>query len=139
MIKLIYGAKGTGKTKRIIDDANGSDAKVTGFVVYLSDTSRYRREIKNTIRFIDTTDWQIKGEDMLVGFLGGLIAGNFDIQEIYMDGAVRMIGTTLAEMESFMKRLDAISREHNIDFVLTISSDLVNMPKFFLPYIDNAR
>lgn len=36
MIELIYGAKGTGKTTRIIDKANACVAKAKGNVVFIT-------------------------------------------------------------------------------------------------------
>ena len=40
MIHLIYGAKGSGKTKRIIDMANASIDTTTGDIVFITDTNR---------------------------------------------------------------------------------------------------
>ena len=54
MIKIIYGAKGSGKTKRILDSAEVALRTTKGDVVFLAATSRYRMEIKPQIRFIDT-------------------------------------------------------------------------------------
>ena len=56
MIQIIYGSKGTGKTKRIIDQANSSIAKELGDIVFISDTSRYIREIKYQIRFTNSKE-----------------------------------------------------------------------------------
>ena len=78
MIELIYGSKGTGKTKRIIDMARQSLEKSDGFVVFLADTNRYVREIKYAIRFLNTKEIFIKGEENLVGFIKGLINSNYD-------------------------------------------------------------
>ena len=39
MIHLIYGAKGSGKTKRIIDMANASIDTTTGDIVFITDTN----------------------------------------------------------------------------------------------------
>ena len=53
MIHLIYGAKGSGKTKRIIDMANASIDTTTGDIVFITDTNRYMYDIKYQIRFIN--------------------------------------------------------------------------------------
>ena len=39
MIKIIYGPKGTGKTKAIIECANGAVEKAKGHVIFITDTN----------------------------------------------------------------------------------------------------
>lgn len=136
MIKIIYGAKGTGKTKMIIDSANECGAGSAGDVVFLSDTSRYVRDIKYVIRFVNTVDNEINSADALLGFIKGLIAGNYDIKNMFIDGATRMINIPIDEMGAFMEELDKIAKKFDVNFTLTVSRDLAEMPKFFLEYID---
>ena len=40
MIKVIYGAKGTGKTKMMIDAANAAIADAKGHMIFITDTNR---------------------------------------------------------------------------------------------------
>ena len=40
MIKVIYGAKGTGKTKQMIDAANAAVATAKGHLIFITDTKR---------------------------------------------------------------------------------------------------
>lgn len=135
MINIIYGSKGTGKTKRIIDRANEALETTSGHIVFLADTKRYIREIKYKIRFLDTVDYEIKGEDMLIGFLKGLIAGNYDNKQVFIDRAVKMLGTDIPGMESFMARLDKIASKNEVEFILTVSCDKEELPEFFKKYI----
>ncbi len=137
MIKIIYGSKGSGKTKKIIDQANERGINSLGDVVYLADTSRYVREIKYVIRFIDTTENNIKSVEGLLGFIKGLIAGNYDIKDMFIDGAVRMINSTIEEMAPFMEELKKIAKTSDVNFTLTISRDLDELPDFFKEYLDN--
>lgn len=135
MIKIIYGSKGTGKTKMIIDSANECAEQSEGDVVFLSDTSRYVRDIKYVIRFVNTVDNEINSADALLGFVKGLIAGNYDIKNMFIDGATRMINVPIDEMGAFMEELDKIAKKSDVNFTLTVSRDLAEMPKFFLEYI----
>lgn len=137
MIRIIFGSKGTGKTKQIIDRANLALDNTHGFVVFLADTNRYVREIKYAIRFINTKEVQIKGEESLVGFLKGLISGNYDIKEIFIDGAARMLELDIPQMGSFIERLDEIAKEFQTEFILTVSCDKESLPEFFNKYIEN--
>ena len=53
MNKIIYGAKGTGKTKKIIDTANLDAQNSHGDVVFLADTNRYMYDLKYKVRFVN--------------------------------------------------------------------------------------
>lgn len=136
MIEIIYGSKGTGKTKKIIDMANQSLEKSDGFIVFLADTNRYVREIKFAIRFLNTKEVEIKGEKSLIGFIKGLISANYDIKDIFIDGAARMADMDIPEMGSFMQKMDEIAEKYDIRFVLTVSCDKEDLPDFFAKYID---
>lgn len=136
MIKIIYGSKGTGKTKKIIEMVNTDVKTSNGCSVFLADTNRYRSEINYAIKFLNTKELKILGEDNLISFLKGLLSGNFDINEVFIDGAARMINEEIQGMRLFMEKLEDIAIKNNIKFVLTISCDKENLPEFFEKYID---
>ena len=56
MIKIIYGPKGTGKTKIIIDEANSKVESAKGHMIFVTNTKRYMYDLHRDIRFIDTSD-----------------------------------------------------------------------------------
>jgi KaiC/GvpD/RAD55 family RecA-like ATPase len=136
MITIIYGAKGTGKTKKIIDIANENVHTQKGDFVFLSSTSRYRMEISSKIRFVDVMDIGITTKDGLLGFIKGLVNGNYDIETIYIDGVYKMMRTQIGseEMAEFMMALDTLSN-HGIKFILTISCNKEELPEFLAKYI----
>lgn len=136
MIQIIYGSKGSGKTKKIIDQANSSIAKELGDIVFISDTSRYIREIKYQIRFTNSKESNIKSEDGLIGFIQGMIEANYDIRLFFIDGIARMIGKEINDMASFFERLKAISQKTEATFVLTISADYDDLPDFLKEIAD---
>ena len=86
MIKLIYGPKGTGKTKKLIDSANAEAQTAKGLSVFITNTKRYMYDLNRAVRFIDVNDWDIAGEDALCGFVKGVAACNGDNEHIYIDG-----------------------------------------------------
>ena len=136
MIKIIYGAKGSGKTKRILDSAEVALRTTKGDVVFLAATSRYRMEIKPQIRFIDTVSAGIGTKDALIGFLKGLLCGNYDIEYIFIDGFYKMMGVDLAapSVAEFFLALEQLS--DNVNFVLTVSCDKEEMPAVIAKYVD---
>ena len=52
-MQIIYGPKGTGKTKAIIDKANLALDEAKGNVLFLTDTKRYTINLNHNIKFID--------------------------------------------------------------------------------------
>lgn len=139
MIRIIYGSKGTGKTKTIINEANSSLSKEVGDIVFITDTSRYTREIKYQIRFTNTKESHINTEDGLIGFIQGMLEANYDIRLIYIDGAARMIGKNIEDMGSFYERLTAIARKTEATFVLTVSADYDELPSFVKDIVDGQN
>ena len=109
MIKLVYGSKGTGKTKQLIDAANMNVQNAKGVSVFITDTKRYMYDLNRNIRFVDVKDWNITGEDALCGFVKGIAAGNSDYEYIYIDGIVRIAGKELKELAGIFYMLDKVS------------------------------
>lgn len=142
MIKLITGAKGTGKTKIIIDMANDNVETAKGDIVFLTDTDRYMYSIRYQVRVINVGCLK-KGdnpatEEAFIGFIKGVLAGNHDIETLYIDGAHRILNKKVVEMEDFYTDLYAIAKDTDTRFVLTVSENEENFPEFLKKYKDNA-
>ncbi|MCL2631205.1 MAG: hypothetical protein FWD49_06795 [Firmicutes bacterium] len=135
MIQIIYGSKGTGKTKIIIDRANAGITEHLGDIVFITDTSRYVHQLKYQIRFTNTKDSNIYSEDGLIGFIQGMTEANYDIRFMYIDGAARMVSKDINDMEAFYKRLEQIATKTEVTFILTVSCDFEFLPAFIKKYI----
>lgn len=134
MIKLIYGPKGTGKTKQLIDAANLNAQSAKGLSVFITDTKRYMYDLKRNIRFVDVKDWTITGEDALCGFVKGIAAGNSDYEYIYIDGIARISGKELKDLASIFFMLDKVSSENGMTVTITCSAAKEELPDFVAKY-----
>ena len=132
MIRLIYGSKGSGKTSMIVDETNQMAANSDGEVVFLTDTDKYTYKINYNVRLVNVTKYDIGSATELSGFVRGIIAGNADITHIYIDGVHRMTNIGFDEMQGLFAELDKISSAHEVQLVLTISSD--TLPDFMSAY-----
>lgn len=68
----------------------------------------------------------------LVGFLYGMVAGNHDIDTIFIDGVLKQADITLDNLPDFMQQLAKISKDNNIEFYISVSAE-----KEKIPGIDN--
>ena len=60
MINIIFGDKGTGKTKKITGMANEAAASGYGDVVFIDSNNRYTLALDRKIRYIDVNDYELK-------------------------------------------------------------------------------
>lgn len=121
MIQLIYGRKGTGKTKRIIDMANKSIDSNKGEVVFIDDDNRYMFDLRHEVRFVNAKEYNISSPTMFLGFLSGIVAANYDMNEMYVDGFLRLVEANLAELECFFDQLDELAAKHNLKVIISTS------------------
>ena len=135
MIKIIYGPKGTGKTKIIIDEANSKIETAKGHLIFITNTKRYMYDLKREIRMIDTSDYQIAGEEALCGFVKGVVAANNDNESLFIDGAARIAGKEIKDMPAFYYMLDKLSEENGLTVYVTCSADKGELPEFVTKYL----
>ncbi len=135
MIKVIYGAKGTGKTKMMIDAANATVSEAKGHMIFITDSKRGMYDLEREIRFIDTSEYDIAGEAALCGFIKGVIAGNHDNEYVYIDGVVRIAGKPVQELASFFYMLDKVSKTNNLVITVSVSAAKEELPDFVTKYL----
>ncbi len=135
MIHIIFGSKGTGKTKRIIDTANTDAINSSGEVVFITDTNRYMYDLKYKVRFINIEEYEIQTELGLLGFIRGVLAGNKDVKSIYIDGAARIAQRDVSDMIWFYNKLEDLSEKSGADFFLTVSAPEEALPEYIKKYI----
>ena len=136
MIKVIYGAKGTGKTKMMIDAANATVDKAKGHMIFITDSKRGMYDLEREIRFIDTSDYDVAGEAALCGFVKGVIAGNNDNEYVFIDGVVRIAGKPVQEMAAFFYMLEKVAKNDNITITVSVSAAKEELPDFVTKYLE---
>ena len=130
MIQVIFGKKGSGKTKRILDMANASVKEAKGNVLFIDDDKSYTLSLKPQIRFIDASEYAVKGKAPFYGFLAGILAGNYDISVIYVDAFLKLV----AELVDFFAQLERLVANAQCDLVISFSEDAENVPESIRKY-----
>ena len=135
-MKIIYGPKGTGKTKQIIDEANKLVDTAKGHIVFITDTDRYSYDLKYQIRFLNVTGFEIQGADGLRGFLKGIVAANADNEYIFLDGIARIGKKTLSELEDIFAAMEKLEKDYDVNFIVTCSAAKEDLPEFVLKHVE---
>ncbi|MDO4458615.1 MAG: hypothetical protein Q4C42_00770 [Clostridia bacterium] len=131
MITLLTGKKGTGKTKKLIELANAAVAADKGSVVVLEKGSKLTYDIDHGARLINVDDYAVKGEAELKGFICGILAGNYDITDIFVDSTLKVVDA--ADLEALVTGIAPAAKETNI--VLLVSLDNADVPASLTNYI----
>lgn len=137
MIQIIFGKRGSGKTKRIIDMANASISEQKGSVLFIDDDNRYMYDLKHQIRFINASEYDIKGETLFTGFLNGILASNFDVSLVFIDAFLHLVDTAkpdIYKLEGFFQMLEKLSEHSHANFVISLSEDPALVPECIRKY-----
>ena len=135
MVELLIGKKGTGKTKVLIDNVNTAAASAEGNVVFIScNTTKNMYDISSKVRMADTSEFDITSWDEFLGFICGIISGNFDITNIFVDGTLKIVKNITEGFESFLKSLEELGKKFDINFELSVSVDAETAPEYIKQY-----
>ena len=113
MINLIPGKKGTGKT-------------ATGNVVCIERGMKLTYDIPHKVRLVDAEEYGINSFDAFYGFVAGMLAGNYDIQQVYVDGILKIGGRDYEALGDMIEKLAMLAKD--IKIVLTVSADVDELP-----------
>ena len=130
MVQLIYAAKGSGKTKKLLGMVAEEAKNAAGAVVFMDDDTRYLREVPTSVRFVDISEYGIDSADALFGFICGMYSQNYDIVAVYIDSFLKIIGKQPAEAEDFFQKFAAFCDKNNIHAVLSVSAEAETAPEF---------
>lgn len=129
MVQLIVGKKGKGKTKCLLDKVNSEVKNILGNVVYLDKSTQHMFELNNKVRLICVPDYGVDNADQFLGFVSGILSQDHDLQQMYFDSFLDIAHLRDADITPALKKLDTLSQQFKIDFVLSISMDEADLPE----------
>lgn len=132
MIKLFIGAKGSGKTKTLIELVNNAVATSNGSVVCIEKGNKLKLDITYKARLIDTDTYGIVDAASLYGFIAGILASNSDITDLFIDSSLKICGNDVAAFEEMLKKLEPITKDVNL--VMTVSIAVEDCPAAIKAY-----
>ena len=136
MIQIIAGEKGEGKTKRLLDMANEAGKASNGHVVFIDDDKRHMYDLHYDIRFVETSGFVMSGQEVLFGFICGILSQDNDIEKIFIDGIGNIVKDISNEdLEKFIQELEKTSADSNVDFIMIVSAKVSSLPASVQKYL----
>ena len=126
MIKLFIGAKGSGKTKTLIELVNNATNASNGSVVCIEKGDKLTHDITYKARLVDTDAYKITDAISLYGFIAGILASNNDITDVFVDSALKICGNDNVAFEEMLGKLKELAKDVNI--VMTASIAVEDCP-----------
>ena len=133
MIKLFIGAKGSGKTKTLIEMVNSAAATSKGSVVCIEKGDKLIHDVTYKARLIDTDADSVYDAAALYGFIAGILASNNDITDIFVDSALKICGNDVEAFEKMLGKLESISKDVNL--IMTSSIAVEDCPEAIKAYV----
>lgn len=129
MLELIIGAKGTGKTRRMVEQANNESKLTNGSIIYIDKSNKHMYELSNAIRLINLHEFDINSGEAFLGFLQGLISSNRDLTHIFLDNFMWLSSIEPEEAEYTFEEIDKLSKRYNVIFVISTAIEEKDIPE----------
>ena len=126
MVRVIMGAKGSGKTKQLIDMINYAAENESGNVVCVETGKKLVYDVSPNVRLVESSDFAVDNFTFFQGFISGMYASNYDLTHIFIDSLCKIIPSEpdSPEVEDFLQWLDRFSEMNSVKFTITISADI---------------
>ena len=134
MVSILFGNKGTGKSRRLIDMANDAYSAKSENSVFIDNDADRMYLLDRNIRFINASELVIDGPKMFSGFLSGISAQDFDLQAIYINSFTKIVKHPIETLELMFSFLAEFSDRMSVDLIISISSE-EEPPEFLQPFI----
>lgn len=133
MIQLIIGKKGSGKTKVLLDEVGKALDKSNGNVIFIDNSDQHTFKVDHRVRLINALSYSVNNCDRFQGFIAGILAGNYDITDIYVDAILRIVGRDYDCLGKMFNEIDKIAQDVKICF--TVSADENDLPESVTKFI----
>ncbi len=136
MIKIHIGLKGSGKTKKLINDVNNALTLEKGNVVCITEGNRLMHDLDRDVRMVNTEQFDIKNFDMFEGLLCGIIAQDFDVTHIFIDSVFKSVPSAdMSTIDSLIKAIEKLEEKFNVSFTLMVSAEEASATDLVKKYI----
>ncbi|HZH93112.1 MAG TPA: hypothetical protein VFD79_03340 [Tissierellaceae bacterium] len=134
MVKFILGEKGSGKTKWLIDNANKDMAEGNGNIAFVDVDDNHIFSLNYNVRLINAMEFNVLNVRSFYGFLCGIMAMDYDLEKIYVDGIYKVMKVEFNDMVYLIDSLKRISEKYEVEFYINIDYTMAEVPENLRPY-----
>lgn len=126
MVRVIMGAKGSGKTKQMVELINYAAENEIGSVVCIELGRKMMFDVSRSVRLVEAREFDFDDFAFFKGFLSGMYASNYDLTHVFIDSLCKIVPSEpdSDEVEKFLAWVDKFAQKNNIKFTITISADV---------------
>lgn len=135
MIQVFCNKRGSGKTKELIDLANGKLARAKGDSVYIDDDLSYITQLDRRIRLVATKEFDIQDYESFYGMLCGIISENYDIENMYIDGVFTIESSSIQKSAYWFKKIYMLASKFKVDIYMNVNYEKKEIPDFIREYV----
>ena len=135
MIHVFCSKRGSGKTKKLINLANEKTMIGRGHVVYIDDDRGPLCQLNRGVRFIATSDFNLKKLEEFYGFLCGVLSEDYDIDTIFIDGLFNIVKENLQDMAHLFYAIEKLSEEYKVNFYISVNGEKEEIPECIMKYV----
>ena len=135
MIQLIVGSEGKGKTKHLLDKVNEEIKEASGNIVFLDRSTKHMFELNNRVRLINVTEYEFENKSEFIGFILGIISQDHDIQQMYIDGIMKIAKLDKQGFEEVVAKLKDVSEKYGLDIIISASIDSSQISEKLKEYV----
>ncbi|EFI42329.1 MULTISPECIES: hypothetical protein [Peptoniphilus] len=129
MIKYILGTKGSGKTRWLINNANEDFKSGNGNIAFVEVDDDHIFSLDYNVRLINATDYRLNNVESFYGFICGLMAMDYDLQKIYIDGIYKVLKLNIEDLEFIKNKLEKVKDIENREIYINVDYVLSDIPE----------
>lgn len=118
MIQVFMSKKRFRQKQAYDSPCQWSVKQTSGHLVFIDDDNRPMHELARDIRFINTESYEITDFNTLYGLICGILAQDYDVEKIYVDGLMSGIDLKQEGAEEQFNKLASLSDDNKITIFL---------------------
>lgn len=136
MIKLFFNKIGSGKSKELIELANTNIEKIKGSAVFIDNNNKRMLNVDSKIRFVSMRDYPISSYNEFSAFLCGILANDYDIENMYIDNFSKIIKQfDVKFLAHYLDDLNNLGKKYNVKLFINVHDEGHEVPEKLKSYI----
>ena len=129
MLYYVAGQSGAGKSQYLVEEANKEKEKDISNIVYITTDEERNRILDHNVRVINAKSYDINCKCSFRGFLAGILARDYDIGKVYVDGIYDLVDLDNEKLEKLTDSLSELSEYAKADIYLSLDWSKEDIPE----------